>query len=280
MISAGERVAQAYLDACHAELQALKPGNVHVFAPGHQMTVADFEASARVSAPVMGKPHLPVGRRIHEAIKRTRDAVGCNTNLGIVLLCAPLAAAAMQGTDKPLRDNLADVLAGLDVADAEEAYAAIRFAQPAGLGESTTHDVREPARVTLREAMDVARERDTIARQYVSDYRDVFDLGVHRLATGFASWRDRHWATTFAYMGFLATLDDSHIARKFGAPRAQEIRQQARIIDARLLECGSPELIAPALLSFDAALKAQGLNPGTSADLTVASLFAHALQTT
>lgn len=280
MTPAGERVAQAYLDACRAELQSLKPGNVHVFAPGHQMTVADFEASARASAPVMGEPHLSVGRRIYEAIKRTRDAVGCNTNLGIVLLCAPLATAAMQAVEKPLRDNLAHVLAGLDVADAEEAFAAIRLAQPAGLGESATHDVREPARVTLLQAMDVARERDVIARQYVSDYRDVFDLGVRRLETGFASWHDMHWATTFAYMGFLATLDDSHIARKFGAARAQEIRHQARIIDARLLECASPEIIAPTLLAFDAALKAQGLNPGTSADLTVASLFAHALQTT
>jgi triphosphoribosyl-dephospho-CoA synthase len=228
----------------------------------------------------MGAPHLSVGGRIYEAVKRTHDAIGCNTNLGIVLLCAPLAAAAMQAADHPLRDSLANVLAHLDIADAEDAFAAIRLAQPAGLGESATHDVREPARVTLREAMDVARGRDAIAQQYASDYRDVFELGVQRLKTGLMRWHDIRWATTFAYMGFLAAFDDSHIARKFGGSCAQQVRHQARIIDATLLEYASPESIAPALLDFDATLKAQGLNPGTSADLTVASLFAHGLQMT
>src|SRR5262249_53999218 len=89
-------VAAAYLDSCLAELSAPKPGNVHVFAGGHDMTTADFEASARVSAPVMGRRGLSVGERILGAIKATRSVVGCNTNLGIVLLCAPLATAAMQ----------------------------------------------------------------------------------------------------------------------------------------------------------------------------------------
>jgi hypothetical protein len=93
LMLAGDAVAAAYRDACLAELVALKPGNVHVFAGGHDMTTADFEASAAASAPAMGAPALSVGARIFEAIRRTREAVGCNTNLGIVLLCAPLAQA-------------------------------------------------------------------------------------------------------------------------------------------------------------------------------------------
>jgi triphosphoribosyl-dephospho-CoA synthase len=40
-----------------------------------------------------------------------------------------------------------------------------------------------------------------------------------------------------------------------------------------------PEQILPALLTWDAALKAKFINPGTSADLTVATLFAHRLRT-
>ena len=53
----------------------------------------------------------------------TWAAAGCNTNLGIVLLCAPLAAAVERR--EPLRTALHAVLGGLDVADAAAAYRAI-----------------------------------------------------------------------------------------------------------------------------------------------------------
>src|SRR4029453_10286634 len=155
------------LDACHTELHALKPGNVHVYADGHRMTVRDFEQSAQASAPAMGAAGLAVGARIHEAILRTHAAVGCNTNLGIVLLCAPLAAAAHAcDADGDLRGSLHAVLATLDVADAEEAFAAIRLASPAGLGEAPVHDVRSRPSVTLLQAMRAAEHRDRIAAQY------------------------------------------------------------------------------------------------------------------
>jgi triphosphoribosyl-dephospho-CoA synthase len=278
MTAANHWIAQAYLDACRVELLSLKPGNVHALAEGHRMTVADFEASARASAPVMAEPGLSVGMRIHEAIRRTRNAVGCNTNLGIVLLSAPLAAAAMTPADTGLRDALGDVLAGLDRADAEQAFAAIRLAAPAGLGEVTEHDVRRPATVTLRAAMAAARERDRIARQYATGFHDVFELGLPRLAMGLARWCDIRWATTSAYLGFLSAFPDSHIVRKFGIACAEETRHAAWRLDAELLSQASPGDMTAALMAFDAALKDQGVNPGTSADLTVASLFALRLE--
>jgi triphosphoribosyl-dephospho-CoA synthase len=40
-----------------------------------------------------------------------------------------------------------------------------------------------------------------------------------------------------------------------------------------------PDQVLPALLTWDAALKEEAINPGTSADLTVATLFAHRLRT-
>src|SRR5262245_13649680 len=136
------RIAQAYLEACRAELHALKPGNVHIYADGHGMTVSDFEQSANVSAPIMSEPGLSVGARIHGAIRRTHDAVGSNTNLGIVLLCAPLASAAFAAdVTGDLRSALHTVLASLTVEDAEQTFAAIRLAAPAGLGESAAQDV-------------------------------------------------------------------------------------------------------------------------------------------
>lgn len=274
----GDSVAAAYQDACLAELAALKPGNVHVLAGGHGMTVAQFEASARVSAPVMGDPSLTVGARILDAIQRTRQVVDCNTNLGIVLLCAPLAQAALSSMEGGLEERLRHVLADLNVTDAEQAFAAIRLAQPGGLGTAPENDVRQPATVTLAAAMADAMERDAVARQYATGFADVFEIGVTNLRAGLRRWPGIHWATTAAYLAFLARLPDSHIARKFGIERALEIRAMAQPLEDTLRAAGDLEDIAAALQAFDADLKSAGLNPGTSADLTVASLFALRLQ--
>ncbi len=275
----GDAVAAAYRDACLAELVALKPGNVHVFAGGHDMTTADFEASAQASAPAMGAPALSVGERIFEAVRRTREAVGCNTNLGIVLLCAPLAQAALSSGKGSLRDRLRRVLERLDVADAEQAFAAIRMTEPGGLGAAPQHDVRAPPTVSLAVAMAAAADRDRIAAQYAGGFADIFDLGLPCLRAGLTRWRSERWATTATYLGFLARLPDSHVARKYGIERAESICAKARPYLERLDEAEDTEQLVPALLAFDQELKAAGLNPGTSADLAVGCLFADRIET-
>lgn len=263
---APDEVAQAFHAACLAELSALKPGNVHVFAAGHGMETAQFEAAAKAAAPALAAPG-PVGRRVRAAVEASLAVAGCNTNLGIILLCAPLAVAAEGGG--PLEARLAQVLEGLNISDAEEAFRAIAAASPGGLGASPEADVRAPASVTLREAMALAADRDAIARQYVTGYADVFALGVPALAGGPLERR----RIEDAYLAFLATLPDSHIARKFGPGQAEAVRLEAVALRTRL-EGLPPSERHAALLAFDTSLKARGLNPGTSADLTVASIFA------
>ena len=92
---APEMLQQAYLEACEAELQAFKPGNVSIHSEGHGMTVADFRLSAKASAPHLCDPALSLGEKIFQAIASTREAVGCNTNLGIVLLAAPMMESCL-----------------------------------------------------------------------------------------------------------------------------------------------------------------------------------------
>ena len=99
-----------------------------------------FIKSAEAAAPWIATPATPVGARIEAAVTASLKAAGCNTNLGIVLLCAPLAAAAEAG-DGPLRVHLDAVLDHLTVADAQAAYRAIGHANPAGLGAVSTGDV-------------------------------------------------------------------------------------------------------------------------------------------
>ncbi len=273
-----QQVGAAVRAACLGELLALKPGNVHRHADGHGMTAADFEASAEAVAATIADPGLGVGERILAAVRATRAAVGCNTNLGIVLLAAPLVQAALAAGGGSLRDKLRPVLAGLTLADADRAFQAILLAEPAGLGHSDRHDVREAARVSLRDAMTEAAGRDRVARQYASDYADIFELGLPWLRAALETWRDEPWATARVYLGFLARFPDSHITRKHGAETAEDLCRRAAPLADKLAGAEDPAVLTRDLLAFDRALKAEGLNPGTSADLTVATLLAQKLE--
>lgn len=272
-----DAVASAFQDACLAELDALKPGNVHRYADGHRMDVADFEKSAAAAAPAIGASGLTVGERIEAAVDATRGVVSHNTNLGIMLLAAPLAQAALTAPGKDLRSALTEVLRSLTVEDARCAYRAIRLAEPGGLGNAPEHDVATQPTATLLEAMHAARSRDRIAWNYAHDFVDIFDLGLKWRAGGRARWGDVPWVTTYVYLGFLAHIPDTLIERKFGTHMAGEVLDEARPIEAGLSQCHNPKEMAGPLAAFDASLKNRGLNPGTSADLTVATLFASAL---
>jgi triphosphoribosyl-dephospho-CoA synthase len=274
-----EQVARAFHDSCLAELDALKPGNVHRFGDDDVGTsVADFETSARVAAPALAAPGLCVGERIRRSVEATIDAVGHNTNLGIVLLSAPLAAASLESKDGDLRERLAKVLAGLSVADAREAYAAIRRAKPGGLGQVPAHDAGGEPEITLLEAMKAAEGRDRIAWNYTHDFADIFDLGLKRLRQALAETDSLPFATTSVYLRFLATIPDTLIARKFGMAQALEVQQEAKAVEASFGHRADEQVRNRDLMAFDRSLKARGLNPGTSADLTVATLFAASLQ--
>ena len=276
MSACEDRVAGAYVEACLAELDAPKPGNVHRFAPGHGMEVEDFVRSAEASAAPIAEKGARVGMRVRAAVEATLEAVGQNTNLGIILLCAPLAAAA-EVADEALRSALAGVLDRLDKADAADVFAAIAAAKPGGLGQAARHDVRGPALATLREAMAEAAERDRIARQYVMAYEDIFSLGLPALAAARQRRSDAPWSTLAVYLTFLAEIPDTHIARKFDGSVAEAVRREAAGWRDAFLAADDPAGLADSLLTWDGALKSRGINPGTSADLTVATLFAASL---
>jgi len=270
-----ERIATLFEQACLAELDALKPGNVHRFAAGHGLTVSEFEASAAAAAPAIARPGAPLGARILEAVAATRAAVGTNTNLGILLLCAPLAAAAERSG--PLRQAVVEVLAASDRDDARQVYAAIRLARPGGLGRVAKGDVAEEPDLPLLEAMRLAEARDRIAWNWTHGLADPFEIGVRLLDALEARGWSEPWALTGLHLHFLARIPDSHVARKFGEDTAEALRTEAAPLARRVLAAVRPECSEEELLAFDTALKARGLNPGTTADLVVASLFARLL---
>jgi triphosphoribosyl-dephospho-CoA synthase len=268
-------IGRAFLDACELDLTALKPGNVGLHGAGHGMDCEVFRASARVAAGPLAAPAASVGRRILGAVEATRATVACNTNLGIVLLSAPLIHAALGALPgEALPAALARTLATLDVADARLAYAAIRLANPGGLGESARHDVHDEPDASLLAAMVEARERDAIAAQYANGYRDVLDLGLPLMRRCQARWGSEAWAASAVYLEFASRLPDSHVARKHGLAAAQDVARCAALAAAQLAASEDPRSCRDALLAWDRELKQAGVNPGTSADLTVATALA------
>ena len=269
--------ADAFRWACFMDVATLKPGNVSLQAAGHDMQAQQFLDSAHASVAGLFDPVVGVGARIHAAVRATRAVAGCNTNLGILLLCAPLALAvqrATAGTEVALKAALDTVLDGLDREDAREAFAAIAHANPGGLGQSSEQDVHAPPSVGLRAAMQLAAHRDRIAAQYANGFSDVWGaLDRFRRDTRGRVLTRRVQAL---YLALLAEQPDSHIARKFGEQAASDVSASAASLLARFAAT-EPEALDDILRAWDASLKAAGLNPGTTADLTVCVLFVAAL---
>ena len=253
--------------ACVWEATARKAGNVHPQRDFADLTYLDFLVSAYAIAPVLAED-VPVGERILRAIRATRKVVATNTNLGIVLLLAPLAAVP---TKLPLRAGVEAILRNLDVADSRAVFAAIRIVAPGGLGAAQSQDVRDEPTLPLRDVMALAQDRDLIARQYANGFADVFDLGVPTLLDAFQRWHDLETAIQWAHLHWLAALPDSLILRKRGRAEADEATRRAR----EVLASGWPDTNRDAYAAFDDWLRAEGhaRNPGASADLVAACLF-------
>jgi triphosphoribosyl-dephospho-CoA synthase len=290
-LTAADVAAAAQL-ACLLEVSAPKPGNV---CPGRHfvdLRYEDFLASAvAIGGPLRDAGVEPLGKTIRLAIKATARWSRSNTNLGIVLLLAPLARAALLGQRAdlrvgpyndpagadlqvgPLRERLRRVLDETTVQDARGVYAAIRQAAPGGLGRSETEDVSGEPQVTLLEAMRLAAHRDGVAAEYSTAFETTFTIGVPALERARADglpWDD---AVVETFLTLLSARPDTHVARRTGAPRAAEITQQAREVAA----AGGVRTAAGrrALDEMDAALRdaRNSGNPGTTADLTAAAIF-------
>lgn len=247
--------------ACILEATARKPGNVHRLAdfPGDAHYLDFLLSAAAIAGPLDRAATIGVGASVLEAVEATRRVVATNTNLGMILLLAPLACVA-EGV--PIREGVAEVLRRTTVADAVAVYRAIRLARPGGLGRVDDQDVAAEPSVTLRDAMHMAADRDLVARQYANDYADLFDLALPALRE--ARGEDLESAIVAAFLATLAARPDTLIARKRGMTVAEEASRRA-----------SEALATGDVAALDAWLRADGhaRNPGATADLIAATLF-------
>ncbi len=287
--------------ACVAEVSAKKAGNVH---PGQGGAFSDcdwesFVVSAMVCRPILDRvAELGVGQAVLAAVKATRDAVGVNTNLGMLLLLAPLCVTVE-------REALRGVLDGID---GDAMYKAIRLAKPGGLGtvdEGDVHDAGGLGREKdgerakpqgaghasgnaggkaggnvggnaggnvggVMDAMRLAEARDGIAREYVNGFAGVFDFVARRLVERYDAGEALDRAIVRVHLELMARQPDTLIARKCGQGVADESARRAQ----KVLDCEAADFDRE-FVGFDAWLRADGhtRNPGTSADLIAAGLF-------
>lgn len=270
-----QQLIKHYLHVCWLDIQSLKPGNVSVYSNSKDLLVDDFLNSSEVSAAPITEPKASLGDRILLAAKATQEAVGTNTNLGMILLIAPLIQAKyLVSGNLTMPIALENTLQQTTVADAQRVYQAIRLANPGGMGQKDNQDISEEPDVSLLNTMKIAADWDLIAAQYSNNFKDIFNFGVPRYQSLLKHWGDEKWATTGLFLSFLSHYPDSLIERKYGLLKAREISDMISDLEKELCHSDSPDRYEAQLLKIDRQLKRNLINPGTSADLTAASIFA------
>lgn len=261
---------QSVTMACLLDVIAPKPGNVHRGADFADATFLDFAASAVAIGPVMERASdQPLGETILAAVQATRRVTDTNTNLGIILLIAPLAAVI----DSPdPQQELVQRLQRTTAHDVQQTYQAIRLASAGGLGKAEQGDVYADDKLpgNLLNAMEPARERDKIAELYVTGFAELFEIVVPELVQQCGTFGIVNGLIA-THVSFLVRQPDSLIARKCGVEVAKEASQRAARITGKT---GSEQWQAE-LSDLDFWLRSDGnrRNPGTTADILTAAMF-------
>lgn len=261
--------------ACILEACAPKPGNVNLFHNFSDTSLEDYLVSALAIGPAFENAgQASIGRTILDATISTRRWVQNNTNLGMILLLAPLAKAAAGTRDmEGVRFNLTGILNGLTVEDARLAYEAIRLVQPGGLGKVSHADVSDTPGITLLQAMTLAQDRDSIAQEYATDFSITFGTGLPAMQDALLKGGNLRDAAVQAFLTILSKSPDTLITRKKGIEAARKASRLAAGVLARGGVFTRDGQAALAEMDRELRDKEHRLNPGTTADLTAAAIF-------
>lgn len=285
-------IAQAAGLATLLEASAPKLGNVHPAASFSDMQFGHFVTTAAVQNECFSDVGESVGLLVLRTVQATRLRVGCNTNLGTVLLLAPLAIAASRLASGELdslrlRHEVQAVLQSLSAEDSRLVYQAIREAAPGGLGEQADNDISSvEAPASLVDAMGQVAQFDGVASQYVNNFADIFDRLLPWLDEQLQATESPLQAIVNLQVRCLSWQPDGLILRKCGFDQAVKVQQLAAELWAireiefsdrttREFKADNESAWLDRLAKFDGYLRADGnrRNPGTTADLIAATLF-------
>ena len=261
---------------CDTEIKSLKPGNVHKYSKGHGMNIKDFLKSSLIISKCLTKNNLDLGKKILISVNEIQNKIKKNTNLGIILMLSPIATIVQKEgviSKEELLKKIKSLIKKQNIKNSIPIFKAISLTSPGGLGFSKKYDVNEPSNTNLYKAMEFAKEKDLIARQYCNGFKDIYKIGIPAYKIFYNKWGKVDWALTGVYLTFLKKFNDSHIVRNKGNKIATSIKKEAKKYYFFLRRNKNLTKIKKELLVFDKKLKSKRINPGTTADLTVATLL-------
>ena len=269
-----------------------KPGNVHRTRNYDDMVFQDFAISAVVIGDTMEElanqakeiddlSNAELGKYILQAVSETDKWIETNTNLGIMMMCIPIAAAAaISSSFDEIQDNVGRLMDATTVEDAVNLYDAINVADAGGMGDQEEFDVMsEKAKDELRannqtmyDVLEISAGWDRLANELTNKMPVSFELGYPTFFDFWESCDDVdviNDATVLTFMTILSQIPDTLISRKYGDETAEAVSQKAN----EILKFKDDDSFVEKLLEFDDYLFDNGYNPGTTADLTAASIF-------
>ncbi|MBD3227798.1 MAG: ATP--dephospho-CoA triphosphoribosyl transferase CitG [Candidatus Lokiarchaeota archaeon] len=281
-----------------------KPGNVHRTSDYQDTRFEHFLVSAVVirksinglcnniqnlKGEKLDYSRIRLGRHILTAVKQTKKwQSGGNTNLGAILLLIPLCAASCLLLSKDSKDwedlrfDLDSIIKGTTYKDTLDLYKAIEIANPGGLGKVDEFDVKNEqsmekireSNANLYEIFELTKDRDSIAKEWVSRFKITFEIGLPYFQDIFQKSHDINITIVNTFLKIVSEVPDTLIIRKHGKKVADQYSKKAKTILERggLLETEGREL----LIDWDKKISDldQKVNPGTTADLTISTIFA------
>ena len=261
---------------CDIEMKSLKPGNVHKYFKSYDMSTKDFIKSSLIISKLLTRKNFNLGEKILYSAKEIKRKVKKNTNLGIILMLAPIVEVVEKEgilNKKQLIKKIESLIKKQNINNSINIYKAISLVAPGGLGSSKKYDVNKLPKKKLYEVMKFAKNKDLISKQYHNGYKDILNIGIPAYKEFYQKWGKIEWALTGVYLNFLRKFNDSHIIRKKGLKTAKKVKKDAKIYYNILKESNKLTKIKKKLLFFDKKLKSKDINPGTTADLSIATLF-------
>lgn len=282
-------IAQAVQIASLLEASSAKPGNVYPNKSFKDLNYHHFlYSSAAVFPAFLNLEAKTVGEIILEGVKQTHSFIKTNTNLGILLLTSPLAAAYASLRKKNLINNASKeelkkllqqetslILKDLTKKDAELAYQAINYSKAGNLAQVEEGDIKDQVEMDLYQAMKLAQNRDLIAAEYVNEFNLLFNFAEPVFKKNQKKFSKIDDAIIQSYLEILAEYPDTLIARKWGDDFAAEISAKAKRLLNKLKNIKDYKVREEEINKFDQYLrsKAEKINPGTTADFTAAVIF-------
>ena len=274
------QVKMAFEYSCKLDVFSIKPGNVCRNYPAYGMTHKDFLQSSMACSDIICEKRMDIGDKIFESVKASMDIVGCNTNLGIILLCAPIANAIYMSEDHKFdQNNLKNVIDSINEKQTKKIYKAINIANAGGMGKKEEFDLNNLKTVnfTFLEAMRFAASYDYIAYQYSTYFNCIINNIAINWRNYFNIMNNDESATTATFLNLISTNPDSLIVRKYGLDKAKEVSERLKGLSDEYCSLKNPNILNNKLLLLDSELKIQKINPGTTADVVVASIFLNRL---